>query len=196
MTRTTETLTAPSVSIPEPLLRAKDSEKVDEAVRIARSGALTVGRNLGRAGSFLGRQGIELARKGAERAQHVPVPQVQAVAEKILPEPEPKPKRTGRKILIALGIGAVAVGGVVFYKSRHREQPPVAPAPPALQQEKPKPAPTPAPTAASAPSAEPAPKPAPKPTAKPKPSTPSATKNPPAGNNGKHAANENSTPPE
>lgn len=129
--------TAPSltVTVPAPLLRARDSEKVDEAVRRARTGALAAGRGIGRAGAFIGRQGVGLAQKGAQRAQRVPVPQVQAVANRVLPpEPAPTPSHRGRNILIALGIGAIAAGGVVFYTSRRREHPPVAPAPPTLHE--------------------------------------------------------------
>lgn len=174
---TAPSLTAPSLGSPrsvrEELLRAKDSEKVGEAVRIARSGALTAGRGLGRAGTAVGQRGLDLARKGAERAQHVPVPQVQAVAGRILPEPEPKPSHRRRNILIAVGIAAVAAGGVAFYQSRRREHPPVAPAPPTLSEAK-------QPAAPSAPK---------NPATPAKPAEPAETKS-----NGKHAWKDDSTP--
>ena len=117
--------------------RVKESEAVDQARRYARSAALATARGAGRLSLFLGRQGASLAKKGYERARTVPVKKVaqdvvRPLTSAVAPVEEKK-SRKGRRIAIVVLVGAAVAGGAVFVKSRRREQPRVASAPPNLR---------------------------------------------------------------
>lgn len=151
MTRVTESLsTSLSAQLPDTLdqararvedtledaaTRIKESDAAGNARRFAAAAAASIAHGAGQAGLFLGRQSAALAKKGVARAKAAPVTS------------NPKPR--GRKrITVFIVAGLIAVGGAVFVKSRRREHPPVASAPPRLDST---PAPAPAPTAPTAP---------------------------------------------
>ncbi|MFZ2172757.1 MAG: hypothetical protein WAW17_01730, partial [Rhodococcus sp. (in: high G+C Gram-positive bacteria)] len=109
----------------------------DRALRLARTTALSAARGTGQLGLFIGRQGVFLAKKGIN-AQTAPARKaartVKVVVRPLTPDaPEQSKPRKGRRIAIGFAVGAVVAGGAVFARSRRREQPPVAPAPPSLQ---------------------------------------------------------------
>ncbi|NGP05642.1 alginate biosynthesis protein AlgP [Rhodococcus sp. 14C212] len=136
----------------------KKSEGAGGYLKLAGQGATALARGPLFTGLFVARKGLDLARNmaGSRRA-----------AATI----EAAPRGRGRRILVTVGaLGVVAAGGVVFYRTRLGDHPPVAPEPPRIEPVTPEPGPVATPEAA-APKPEPtAPKPeaaAPKPAAAP-----------------------------
>lgn len=98
-----------------------------DARRCAAVVAKSVARGAGQVGLFLGRQGAAAAKKGVECAKAIP--------SKSAARSERAEKPRGRKRLAVFVIAGVAViGGAAFYKSRRREHPPVASAPPRVDE--------------------------------------------------------------
>ncbi|WP_213575399.1 hypothetical protein [Rhodococcus sp. USK13] len=113
------------------------SEAVDQALRVARSAALTAATGTGSAGLFLGRQGVSLAKKGYTRARTTPVKKAaQGVVGSLTPgdSTATRTKSTrGRRLAIGVLIGSLIAGGAVLFKISRREHPPIATAPPRLE---------------------------------------------------------------
>ncbi|CAN5525953.1 hypothetical protein BH09ACT9_BH09ACT9_19970 [soil metagenome] len=122
--RVEDTFDETAAYLEETAARIKESEAADNARRIAAVVATSVARGAGQVGLFLGRQGKVLAKKGVERAKAIPTKSAERTE---------KPR--GRKRVAVFVIAGVAViGGAVFFKSRRREHPPVASAPPRLEE--------------------------------------------------------------
>lgn len=148
MTRVSESTTSPlSNRIPdgveaalsrieESASKVTESEAYDRAVRLAWRTASVAARGAGQFGLFLGRQGLSLAEKGVERARSLPAAQV--VPDAVRPlisgdATEQKKSGTRRRIALVLVVGVAVAGGAAVFRSRRREQPRVASAPPSLR---------------------------------------------------------------
>ena len=122
--RVEDTFDETAAYLEETAARIKESEAADNARRIAGQLYSHAPPHGGQVGVFLGRQGKVLAPTGVERATAIPTKSADRTE---------KPR--GRKRVTVFVIAGVAViGGAVFFKSRRREHPPVASAPPRLEE--------------------------------------------------------------
>ncbi|WP_416062324.1 alginate biosynthesis protein AlgP [Rhodococcus indonesiensis] len=154
----------------------KESKGAGGYLKLAGQGATALARGPLVTGLFVARKGLDVARNMAGNRE---CRRAQAAATI-----ESGSRGRGRKLLVTVGaLGVVAAGGVVFYRSRLGDHPPVAPEPPRIESTPPAPvaAPEAAAPKAEAPKAEapkaeaPAPKPAATTNAKPAPAaTPEA----------------------
>ncbi|KOS58105.1 alginate biosynthesis protein AlgP [Rhodococcus rhodochrous KG-21] len=149
----------------------KESKGAGGYLKLAGQGATALARGPLVTGLFVARKGLDVARNMAGNRE---CRRAQAAATI-----ESGSRGRGRKLLVTVGaLGVVAAGGVVFYRSRLGDHPPVAPEPPRIESSPPAPvaAPEAAAPKAEAPKAEaPAPKPAATTNAKPAPAaTPEA----------------------
>lgn len=116
-----------------------DTTNLGGALRVAGDGAVALAQGSAAAGLVVARKGVEVSRElaaRARRAREEASPLIKAATEKALAEAgtakkaEPK-SHGGRKALLVTGVlGAVVLGGVVFYRSRRPSFPPVAAEPP------------------------------------------------------------------
>lgn len=112
----------------ETATRIKESETADNARRIAAVVATSVARGAGHLGLFLGRQSAVLAKKGVECAKSIPARSAERCAR------TEKPRGRGRIGVIAIA-GVAVIGAAVFYKRRRPVHPPVASAPPRVDEQ-------------------------------------------------------------
>ncbi|EOM74234.1 hypothetical protein DW322_04460 [Rhodococcus rhodnii] len=113
--------------VEEAAVAAKNSEAAESARSLARRGASAVGRGLTDLARFAGRSGTAVAAAGAAK-KITPSGRSEAKAEA-----EAARKSTRRRRVLVFGgltLGAVAIGGYLY--SRSRTEPPVAAAPPKL----------------------------------------------------------------
>ncbi|MGX7730317.1 alginate biosynthesis protein AlgP [Rhodococcus sp. 2H158] len=136
----------------------KKSEGAGGYLKLAGQGATALARGPLFTGLLVARKGLGIARNMAGSRE---CRRARAAATI-----EAAPRGRGRRILVTVGaLGVVAAGGVVFYRSRLGDHPPVAPEPPRIEPVTPEPGPVATPEAA-------APKPAAAtPEAKPGPAT-------------------------
>ncbi|MBP1161415.1 hypothetical protein ABIC28_001556 [Rhodococcus sp. PvR044] len=139
---------APTLEVVPP---APESTTLSSALRLAQLAALgfargtggvakgtgVVAKGTGALSLYLGRQGYTLARKAlSSRPKAVPALALvdeQAVAAVAAEQVKGRGRRRGRRALLVVGLGAAVAAGAVYLKERRREVPPVAPAPPSLQ---------------------------------------------------------------
>lgn len=112
--------------------RIKESDAAASARRIAALVAISAARGAGQLGLFLGRQSAVLAKKGVECAKSIPAKSAARVPA-VRIETAPRPRGRKRIGLFVLA-GVAVIGGAAFYKSRRREHPPVASAPPRVNE--------------------------------------------------------------
>ncbi|MGN5237676.1 hypothetical protein [Rhodococcus sp. SJ-3] len=119
-----------------------DTTNLVGALRVAGDGAVALAQGSAAAGLVVARKGVEVSRElaaHARRAREEASPLIKSAAEKALADKgaakKAAPESGGRRpaLLIAGVLGAVVLGGVVFYRSRRPSFPPVAPEPPRLQ---------------------------------------------------------------
>lgn len=143
----------------------KGSKGAGGYLKLAGQGATALARGPLVTGLFVARKGLDVARSMAGNRE---CRRAQAAATI-----ESGSRGRGRRLLVTVGaLGVVAAGGVVFYRSRLGDHPPVAPEPPRIESVPPVPvaAPEAAAPKTEAPKTEaPAPKPAAAAKAKPEP---------------------------
>lgn len=119
-----------------------DSTNLVGALRVAGDGAVALAQGSAAAGLVVARKGVEVSRElaaHARRARQEASPLIKAATEKALTDKGIAKKtdtqsRGGRKALLVTGVlGAVVLGGVVFYRTRRPSFPPVAAEPPRVQ---------------------------------------------------------------
>jgi hypothetical protein len=117
-----------------------DTTDLGGALRVAGDGAVALAQGSAAAGLVVARKSVDASKElaaRARRAREEVSPLIKAAAEKALAEKaaveriaveKTAPKsRGGRKALIITGVlGAVVLGGVVFYRTRRPSFPPVA----------------------------------------------------------------------
>lgn len=102
------------------------STSIGGALQVVGQGALALAHGSLTAGLFVARRSVDLVKSVASRARRSSATDVVALVS----EPA-APTGRGRKALIVAGaVGAVVAGGVVFFRARRFEHPPVAPEPP------------------------------------------------------------------
>ena len=109
----------------------KGSTSIGGALQVVGQGALALAHGSLSAGLFVARRSVDLAKSVANRARRTSSTDVVALVS------EPAAARTGRgrKALVVAGaVGAVVAGGVVFFRARRFEHPPVAAEPPRVDQ--------------------------------------------------------------
>ncbi|MGC0366760.1 hypothetical protein ABH922_004744 [Rhodococcus sp. 27YEA15] len=125
--RVEETFDDTAAYLEETATRIKESDAADNARRIAAVVATSLARGAGQVGVFLGRQSAAVAKKGVAKAKQLP----NRSAERV--EKTAKPRGRKRVVLFLIA-GAAVAGGAVFFKNRRSEHPPVAPAPPRVEE--------------------------------------------------------------
>ncbi|MEZ5152005.1 hypothetical protein [Rhodococcus zopfii] len=109
----------------------KESTNLGGALHVVGQGALALAQGSSSAALCVARRSVDLAKSVASRARRASSP-TNVVA---LVQPVDTRTGRGRKALIMAGtVGAVVAGGVVFFRVRRFEHPPVAPEPPRVDQ--------------------------------------------------------------
>lgn len=119
-----------------------DTTNLGGALRVAGDGAVALAQGSAAAGLVVARKSVDASKElaaHARRAREEVSPLIKAATEKARAEKaavqKSAPKsRGGRKALIITSVlGAVVLGGVVFYRTRRPSFPPVAAEPPRVQ---------------------------------------------------------------
>jgi len=112
----------------------KESTSIGGALQVVGQGALALAHGSLSAGLLVARRSADAAKTVLSRARRTSPAGVVALASH---SDGTRPGR-GRKALIVAGaVGAVVAGGVVFFRARRYEHPPVAPEPPRVDQARP-----------------------------------------------------------
>lgn len=118
-----------------------ESTNLGGALRVAGEGAVALAQGSTAAGLFVARKGVEVTKELAARARRARKEAAQRARDEAVPllksvagEAPRERSRRGRTTLLVAGVlGVVALGGVVFYRSRRPAHPPIAPTPPRVE---------------------------------------------------------------
>ncbi|MGW0020073.1 hypothetical protein ACWDUD_17240 [Rhodococcus sp. NPDC003382] len=111
----------------------KESTSLGGALQVVSQGALALAYGSLSAGRLVARRSADLAKTVLSRTRRTSPAGVVALAST-----DGTRTGRGRKALVVAGaVGAVVAGGVVFFRARRYEHPPVAPEPPRVDQARP-----------------------------------------------------------